>query len=260
MVKKKFSKYIIMSYTPFEIRVFPLLIFYVILCGLFIFMTIKMFTKWRQRKVLPPLYLSIVFTFFTAAMIALAIGLGEAAITGFYKEIYRFSLPFGYSMVIFADIILYIFGNNVTDKGKKGLIPVIIIGAIMVIFIYLPWNWWGVPPEDYVGQLNIRLYTTLSLVVYSYIIYIYIFIICRKATNKAEDKIARVGLSLLSYSMICLIVFFLMFIGDTLLIVVFDHPGYSEFVYFAWIFAFVFFVVSYLSLVMPNWLVKRIKK
>ena len=249
-----------MTYTPFEIRVFPLLIFYVILSISFTFMTVKMIIKWRERKVLPPLYLSIVFTLFTIAIITLAIGLGEAAITGFYKEIYRFSLPFGYSMVIIADILLFTFGNDVTDKGRKGLIPVIIIGAIIVIFIYLPWNWWGVPPEDYERQLNLRLYTTLSLVLYSYFIYIYIFIICRRAMNKTVDEITHLGLSLLSYSMICLILFFLMFIGDTVLIVVFDHPGYSEFVYFAWIFAFIFFIVSYLSLVMPNWLVKRIRK
>jgi hypothetical protein len=219
-----------------------------------------MYVKWRQRKVLPPLYLSIVFTLFTAALIALAVGLGEAAITGFYKEIYRFSLPFAYSMVIIADVFLFVFVNNVTDKGRKMFIPLIVIGVIIVVLIWLPLNWWGVPSEDYAGEINIRLYTTLGIVVYSCVIYAYIFILCHKAMKEAVDKVARLGLSLLAYSMIGMIGFFSMFIGDTLMIVAFDHPGYSEFVYFAWIFAFLFYILSYLSLVMPNWLVKRIKE
>jgi len=44
------------------------------------------------------------------------------------------------------------------------------------------------------------------------------------------------------------------------MIQLFDHPGYSEFVYVAWIFAIIFYILSYLSLVMPKWLVKRIER
>ena len=55
-------------------------------------------------------------------------------------------------------------------------IPIIIAGVVVVILLFLPWNWWGIPPEDYVGLLNIRLYSTLSLVLYSYVIYILIAI------------------------------------------------------------------------------------
>ena len=78
--------------------------------------------------------------------------------------------------------------------------------------------------------------------------------------KKIDDKIVSTGLNLLFYSMISMILFFLMFIGDTLMISIFDHPGYSEFVYVAWMFAIVFYVLSYLSLVMPKWLVNRINR
>jgi len=219
-----------------------------------------MFLKWRQRKVPAPLYLSIVFSFFAAAIIMLTIGLAEAVITGFYKEVYRFSLPFAYAMVIFGDIFLFKFVSHITDRRQKALIPIIIIGILVIIMLFLPWNWWGVPPEDYVGLLNIRLYSTLSLVLYSYVIYILIAITSRKVMKEAEDKVAHTGLQLLFYAMICMILFFLMFIGDTLLITLFDHPGYSEFVYIAWIFALIFYILTYLSLVMPKWLKNRIEK
>lgn len=249
-----------MTYTPFEIRVLPIFPYYLILSVFGIVLTLKMYFKWRERKVAPPLYLSITFTFFTLALIMLAVGLAEAIITGFYKEIYRFSLPFAYSMVVFADIFLYKFVSQITNKGKSLLIPLILIGILIVIMMFLPWNWWGIPPVDYEGQLNIRLFSTLSLVLYSYLIYIVIAVTCRRAMKETDDKIALTGLKLLFYAMICMILFFLMFIGDTLMIVLFDDPGYSIFVYIAWIFAVVFYILTYLSLVMPKWLVKRIKK
>ena len=68
------------------------------------------------------------------------------------------------------------------------------------------------------------------------------------------------GLKLLFFSMISLILLFLMLIMDTLMITFFDHPGYSEFTYIAWIFGLIFIILSYLSLIMPDWLVNRIKK
>ena len=59
-------------------------------------------------------------------LISLTIGLGEAVISGFFKEIYRFSLPFAYSMIIIADVFLFVFAEEITGKGKKAIVPLII--------------------------------------------------------------------------------------------------------------------------------------
>jgi len=249
-----------MTYTPFNPNILPIFFYYLGLILFSIFMTILMIKKWRERKVNPPLYLSIVFIFLTIALISLTIGLGEAVFSGFFKEIYRFSLPFSYSMIIIADIFLFVFAEVITGRGKKTLIPLIIFGAVIVVVLFLPWNWWGTPIEDYAGQLNIRLYTTLSVILFSYIIYIFIAGFCRKARKQTEDAKAKAGLTFLFFSMISMIGFFLMFIADTLLITFTDHPGYSEFIYIAWIFAILFYIFTYLSLVMPKWLVERIEK
>jgi len=249
-----------MTYTPFEFRVFPIFVYYIFLSIFAIFMSIKMYKKWKERKVPPPLYLTIVFIFFSAALTVLGIGLAEAVITEEYREIYRFSLPFAYSMVIFADIFLFRFATHMTNKGRDAFPLVIIIGVILAIVLYLPWNWWGVPAEDYEGMLNIRLYSTSGLVLFSLIIYSYIALICQKTKTKVDDKVTFTGLKLLFYSIICLILLFVMLIGDTLLITLFDHPGYSEFTYIAWIFGSLFIVLSYFSLVMPKWLIKRIEE
>jgi FtsH-binding integral membrane protein len=223
-------------------------------------MTFLMIKKWRERKVKSPLYLSIVFVLLTVALVALTIGLGEAVLTGFFKEIYRISLPLAYSTIIIADIFLFVFAEEITSKGKKAFAPLVLFGAVIIVILFLPWNWWGVPPVDYVGQLNIRLYSTLSVILYSYIVYIFISVFCLKARKQTQDIKTKTGLTLLFLSMISMIAFFLMFVFDTLLITLSDHPGYSEFVYIAWIFAILFFVFIYLSLVMPKWLVDRIEK
>jgi len=249
-----------MSYTPFDFRVFPIFVYY--FC-VFIFgsiVTIKMYKKWRERNVPPTLYLTFVFSFLTSALVILTIGLAEAVILGEFREIYRISLPLAYSMVIFADIFLFIFAGHITNKGKKAFPAIIVLGIILIIILFLPWNWWGVPSVDYEGAPNIRLYSTASLVIYSLSIYSYIAFICQKVKTGVEDRVMYTGLTLLFYSMISLILLFLMLIADTLLITLFNHPGYSEFTYIAWMFGLIFIILSYMSLVMPEWLIGRIKK
>jgi hypothetical protein len=60
--------------------------------------------------------------------------------------------------------------------------------------------------------------------------------------------------------MIGFIMLFLTLIADALLITLFNNPGYSEVVYPVCMFGLVFIILSYMSLVMPEWLIKRIKR
>ena len=90
--------------------------------------------------------------------------------------------------------------------------------------------------------------------------YILIGNIYHKAKKKTKDPVAHFGFILLFYSMISMIIFLIFVVLDTIMITFTDHPGYTIFMYFAWIFVISFFVLNYFSLVMPNWLEKRIKK
>ena len=249
-----------MGYSPFEPRVLPIIIVYIILIISGSIVTYKILRKYFERKQPAALHLAIVYTFFTLAIIVLAIGLTEAIITGYYMEIYRFSLPLAYSMVVIANIFLYLFASRITDKWKSAFIPIILIGVLLIIILFLPWNWWGYPREDYAGKFNIRLYTNIAFITFAYVIYSMIAYICYKTKSKSEDPISRVGLLLLFYSMVSMMLFFLMVLFDNLLIVLYGHPGYSEFQFASWLFAFLFVVLTYFSLVMPEWLIKRIKK
>lgn len=248
-----------MSYVSFETRIYPIFIYYIILSVFGVLISIQMYFKYRKRKVKEPLYLMAVFISLTLALIFLTIGLAEAAIRGFFMEVYRISLPLAYSMVILADFSLNSFASHITDKGKKFTPLMILIGSVIMIALFLPWNWWGYPSEEYVGELNTRFYTTGSLVIFSCAIFIYIVILCNKVAKTTQNKIIKTGLRLFVYSMFCLILLFACITGDTLLIVFFDHPGYSVFLYVGWLFGVAFVILSYLSLVMPEWLVRKIE-
>jgi len=167
-----------------------------------------MVLNWRQRKVNPSLYLSIVFVCYTIGLITLAIGLGEAAYTGLYSEIYRFSLPFSCVMVICADIFLFLFTIEITVKYKRLFYPIILTGIVIFVTLFLPWNWWGASYGDYEGQLNIQFFSKLSLVIYSFAICSLIDSILYKARKAAMDKIVLFGLRLLFYSVIFMIPLF----------------------------------------------------
>lgn len=249
-----------MAYDSFEPRIFPLFIFYIILFIFTLVFIISMFRKWRERKAPAALHITQVYIFLGLALIMLIIGMAEAVVTGYFKEIYRFTYPIAQVCVVIADIFLFFFASKITDKGQKLFIPLIIIGIALIIMIFLPWNWWGHPVENYKGQLNIRLYTSLFFAGYSVALYLVIAIICLKTKRHAKDLISRVGLSLLLYSVICMICFFVFVMLDNLLIVLFDHPGYSEFIYIAWFFTLLFAILSYFSLAMPKSLIKWINK
>ncbi|MHA1489868.1 MAG: hypothetical protein ACTSRI_09450 [Promethearchaeota archaeon] len=249
-----------MAYDSFEPRIFPLFLFYIILSIFTLVVVISMFRKWRERKAPAALHITLVYIFLLLALSMLIIGMAEAVITGYFKEIYRFTFPMAECCVVIADIFLFFFASKITDKGQKLFIPLIIIGIALIIMIFLPWNWWGHPVENYEGQLNIRLYTSLFFVGYSIALYLVIAIICLKTKKQAKVLISRVGLSLFFYSVMCMICFFVFLMLDNLLIVLFDHPGYSEFIYIAWFFTLLFAILSYFSLAMPKLLIKWINK
>ncbi|MHA1680484.1 MAG: hypothetical protein ACTSUE_05710 [Promethearchaeota archaeon] len=248
-----------MTYEPYRDEIFPIFIYYIILITFSAILTVAILRKWKERGTKPTLLLGIIFLLFSVAILVLMIGLGEAVFVGEFREIYRLSLPIAYSLMSGADIMVFRFANEITKKGRKGITTVVIIGFVLIAILFLPWNWWGVPSSDYAGEINIRIFSTMGLVIFSYIVYFYNISIFNKARKGAQKGVPSKGLTLLMYSIVCLVIFFVMMVCDTLLIVLTDHLGYSIFVYIAWSFAVLFYILSYLSIIMPNWLKKRIE-
>jgi hypothetical protein len=246
-------------YQPFSSSLIPLVFYYIGVATFGVFMSLELTAKYRQRRVKAPLYLAIVFAIFTIAVAVLATGLVESWIDGVFGNWYRLTLPIGYSLIVVADVFLLLFTNEmVGQRGRAVLMIMGLVGAAIVVMLWLPWNFWGYVSGNYGGQVNIRTYSTLALVAYSFVIYIDIIVVAGKASAGAQDHVAKHGLQLIIVAMLCMIGFFVMMICDTLLIVLYNAPGYSIFVYFAWVFAIAFFIVMYLGLIMPPWFKKSL--
>ena len=251
-----------MSYSPYVPEVFPIFIYYIILIILSTIVSIMMIKKYFDRKTKATLYMSFIYVTGTIILFIITFGLAEAIITSYFKEFYRLSLPIGYALLCGTGMFLLIFAGEVTERSKFNIstIVLIIIGIIVIILLFLPTNWWGVPRAEYEGKLNTRFLVTIILVFYNAFIYIFMARIYFRAKHKTDDPVANFGFKLLYYSMICPIIFLIFVVLDTLFITFFSHPGYTLFMYIAWFFLMAFFVLSYLALIMPKWVEKRIKK
>ncbi|MFX1274557.1 MAG: hypothetical protein ACFFBP_10650 [Promethearchaeota archaeon] len=250
-----------MTYDAYFPGVLTIFIYYIILIILSILISILMFKKYFERKTKATFYMSLVYTMGTIALFIISIGLYEVILTGYFKEIYRLSLPLGFTFLNIASMIILIIAGDVTESQiyKKVKIPIIILGVLIIVLLFLPTNWWGTPQVDYEGKLSTRLIVTAFLALYNVLIYIFMARIYYLASHRTIDPVARFGFRLLDYSMICMVIFLLLYTIDTILIALGDK-GYSIFIYIAWFFVISFYVLSYLSLVMPHWVEKRIKK
>jgi hypothetical protein len=244
------------TYEAIESTAIPLLPVYFIIAFFSSIITGLMFKKWQERKGKPALLLFITFLIYTIAIIVLTIGFSEAVITGEKRELYKFSLAFGYFMVMIANCSLIVFAMDIFSIPKKNGSIYLILCVIVAILVVLPQNYYGVPDVE-AGSDNIRIYSTIAMMIVSILTYSRIYQKAITVSTSVQDNTAKVGFRYIGYSQFGMIAFFLFQLIDTLIFTIFDTPGYSIFVYFAWFSAGIFMFLAYGGLIMPEWLKKR---
>ena len=244
-------------YDPLEPEAFPVFYFYIFIALFSLFMTIRSFAKWSERKMKAPLLLSITFLLFSLCIASLMIGLMEAVIYGEKRVIYRFSLAFAYSTIMIANCFLLYFASEIFSFEKRYLKKYIIISLIIAVFLALPYNYYGVPEALVDNSKNIRPYTGGALVVFSILTYSRIFSVAYRVSKRVEEKQAKTGFLFIALSQICLILFFVFVFIDTLIFTLTDLSGYTISLYIAWVWACLFLVSVYIGLFMPDWVRKR---
>jgi ABC-type uncharacterized transport system permease subunit len=93
----------------------PIFISYVFISIFGLAVTIKIYLKWKERKVHPIRYLALVFTFLTLTIITLSIGLIEVIIIG-ENSVYR--LYIGVFLVVIIALIIYMILYKTTIGYK----------------------------------------------------------------------------------------------------------------------------------------------
>ena len=120
----------ILTFEPYEPRMFPLFLFYI---GLAIFssiFTIKIFLKYRERKTKPTLHLTLVFVCLTGAVISLIFGLAETIIMGYKMYIY---ITIGFLCAVAAILsmgrVMHIYPTIGTGYELQAIAAVVVGGT-----------------------------------------------------------------------------------------------------------------------------------
>ena len=251
-------------------RHFPTLFFEFIAVIFGLILGLLLLKKYLERKTLPTLYLSLAF-------FAVAFGTGVAffnLVLWWMKttesiipyvtspEIYITSFTLTFPAIVIYNIMTFLFANELfLVKKKWPIIPIVIIGVLIVIMVYLPTNYWGVTPIPYIDSDSTRSYTSLLFLLYNSITFLILAYYAFKDVKNVEQKDFKIGLQLIGLGSILSLNFFLMFLLDAIVILFnpFD-PGYTIFISIGWISTTISFIIYYLGVILPEWFKKLILK
>jgi hypothetical protein len=257
------------DYFTFNLH-FTALIFELIAFLSVFLIAIVIFQKWRVRRTVATLYLSIAL--FSISFAALFVFSGLASwffswIAGGYSPTtksptyYEISLPLGYATVILYDIFIVLFAIEIFfNKNIKKVIPFVIAGVVIAILLFLPTNYWGVNPE-LTDPASTRIIATGLFLLYNAIICILLSYFAFRESSRTEQKEYRVGFQAIAFGFIANLMVFVFFLLDSVLIMLNPtSPGYSMFISIGWIMAFITAFLFYLGYILPAWFRKWFEK
>ncbi|HUX99114.1 MAG TPA: hypothetical protein VMV49_06135 [Candidatus Deferrimicrobium sp.] len=248
---------------------FTALMFELIAFLLVFLIAITIFRKWRERRTIATLYLSIaLFSIAFAAFVAftgLASWFFSWIVDGYGATLspayYTISLPLGYSLVILYDVFIVLFAIQIfLDKNNKKIIPFVIAGIVLCILLFLPTNYWGVDPEP-ADPASTRIIILGLYLLYNAIICILLAFFAFKEAGRTEQKLHQKGFQSIAFGFITNLLIFVLFLIDSILILFNPgSPGYSIFVSLAWVCAFITAFMFYLGYILPTWFRNRIEE
>ncbi len=247
---------------------FPAMLFEFLTFIAVFLIAIIVFRKWRERRTIATLYLSIaLFSIAFAAFVAFTglfswfLSWIEMSYMNVYSPTYyTLSLPIGYCLVIPYDIFLIAFSIQIfLDKNQRKIIPFLISGLIIGALLFLPANYWGVDPEPS-DPASTRVIVLGLYLLYNTLVYILLAYFAFREAGRTTHKLHRRGFQAIAWGFIGNILVFIFFLLDAILIMLDpSSSGYSIFISFAWITALISSFLFYLGYILPTWFRKRIE-
>ena len=156
-----------------------------------------------------------------------------------------------------GNLFLLFFGFELFGHRKKIAYFFIFCTVTVLILINLNSNWYGVPHYEYAGQFSLRFYSSLSMTILAMTIYVYL--IRRIKSLQIEKELVKIGYNLIIWSLVAFFLFWVCMTCDAVYINIVGG-NYSLFTFVAWIFALLFWILSYCGLTMPLKLKQYIEK
>ncbi len=216
-------------------------------------LTIPLLRRHNQRRtpVTRYLLLSTIFLLCSALISAISrilriTGVWEVAPNQFL-ELLVFTVIF----VAISDVFVLAFGLEVFYEGAtkgRNKTALLIYVALVGVFAY-----YAISTGLFDVDLNDIIW--LFVIVLSVVVYIILIRSALKLARKLEDPVAKRGMHLIAAGPACLMVTFGLFMADSFL-----GANFTPLYYVAWLFALAFVVLTYLGVVQPDWLKKRISR
>ena len=152
----------------------------------------SLFVKWYQRRKPAVRILSWSFFSYMMTFICLLITAIEGYVTGYKQDLYRIFMGLGYFFLMIAHVLFIMFTKEIYGFSQKYLWKYELVGILVAIFVDSPQNYYGVPTGQE-GPYNIRLYSSLAMLIYSLSIFTRISIGTFIGYQRMKLKYARYG-------------------------------------------------------------------
>ena len=186
---------------------------------------------WYQYRKPFVRYLTLAFFFYAFIPSILAGGMYVCAKTGFKGELYNYSLPVGFISMMIGHIFIILFTTSFFGLNLKKSRNYIIIDLLISLSFLHPNNNYGLSGEN-LRIPDIRIYTSLIMVLFSLFTFTRIALVFFKARKRVEDRYSKLGFQSLALAQIFMLLFYIL---NTLDNIAFNILGWGDFTPFFYI-------------------------
>ena len=211
---------------------------------------------WYQYRKPSVRYLTLAFFFYAITPSILAGGMYVCAKTGFKGELYNYSLPVGFISMMIGHIFIILFTTSFFGLNLKKSRNYIIIDLLISLSLLHPNNNYGLSGEN-LRIPDIRIYTSMIMVLFSLFTFTRIALVVFKARKKIDDKYSRIGFQSLAWAQIFMIFFYIL---NTLDNIAFNILGWGDFTPFFYISIgsiTLCLIGFYLGILLPVWILNK---
>jgi hypothetical protein len=236
---------------------FPILPTYIGVAVICAAITAMLFKKWRERRTRAPMLLFLAFISYLSCIIVLAIGFAEVVATGHKMELYKFSLAYGYAGFMVSHAFYITFAWELFSLDKKRAHGYIAACIAVAVLVALPWNHYGMSQSMY-SDFNLRPYSMVAILLLTLVVGSRLAYQAFKVSRHLDDPVGKAGFAFIGWSQVLMVAFFACLAIDIVIVGITPSQGYTPFNFIGWSAAALLFFFSYIGLIMPDWLKRRI--
>ncbi|UJG44476.1 MAG: hypothetical protein K9W46_04685 [Candidatus Heimdallarchaeum endolithica] len=222
------------------------------------FMVVTVFARFFAKRKKPVLYLALAYLFYNLATLTSCIGrwLGYFSSVPYTQFSYTdFTTLFAYVLMAIANVFIASFIDSIfIQKGVDFVALFAILSGITIGLIVpiLNFEW---------GNMRSHVLIVTYHLILSVLIFLILAIVSLREAKMNKKKIAKIGFALIGTYAIFMILLFVSFTLDSILVAYVDafSRGYSPAYYIGWALLVIGSIIGYLGLIMPKWFVKMLK-